>query len=68
MNPIQLVDLRVGLVRSVKNHENADSLFVEEIDLGEDLPRTVVRGLLKYMKPENLLNKKVIVVCNLKPA
>jgi glutamyl-tRNA synthetase len=65
---IQRIDLRVGLIVSVKKHPDADSLYVEEIDLGEEKPRTVVSGLVKYLQPEQLLNKKVVVVCNLKPA
>ncbi|RKP15946.1 hypothetical protein ROZALSC1DRAFT_25848 [Rozella allomycis CSF55] len=48
-DPVQLVDLRVGKVLSVKRHENADSLYVEQIDLGEDQPRTVVSGIVKYI-------------------
>ncbi|RKP15600.1 nucleic acid-binding protein, partial [Rozella allomycis CSF55] len=45
-DPVQLVDLRVGKVLSVKRHENADSLYVEQIGLGEDQPRTVVSGIV----------------------
>ncbi|KAJ3278683.1 hypothetical protein HK104_002106 [Borealophlyctis nickersoniae] len=44
------------------------SLYVEEIDLGEEKPRTVVSGLVKYMKPEELQNRHVVLLCNLKPA
>ncbi|KAJ3120022.1 hypothetical protein HK100_000062 [Physocladia obscura] len=62
------LDLRVGYITSVKKHPDAESLFVEEIDVGEDKPRTVVSGLVKYMKEEDLLNRKVVLLCNLKPA
>ena len=37
------VDLRVGVVRKVYEHPDADSLFVEEIDIGEEEPRTICR-------------------------
>lgn len=30
-------------------------------------PRTIVSGLTKYCTPESLLNRNVIVLCNLKP-
>ena len=38
---VDMLDIRVGQVVSVKQHPNADSLYVEEIDLGEDKPRQV---------------------------
>ena len=34
-------DLRVGKIVSVEKHPDADSLYVEQIDVGEDKPRTV---------------------------
>ena len=36
----------------VKVHPDADSLYVESIDVGEAEPRTVVSGLVKYMTLE----------------
>ncbi len=62
------LDIRVGRVLSVERHPEADSLYVESIDLGEDAPRTVVSGLVKFMKEEDLLNQYVVLLCNLKPA
>jgi aminoacyl tRNA synthase complex-interacting multifunctional protein 1 len=62
------IDLRVGVIVKIARHENADSLYVEQIDLGEEQPRTVCSGLVKWLKEDQLLNKKVICVCNLKPA
>ncbi|KAJ3393939.1 hypothetical protein HDU80_010629 [Chytriomyces hyalinus] len=62
------LDLRVGLITKVEKHPQADSLFVEEVDLGEDKPRTVVSGLVKYMKAEDMQNRLVVLLCNLKPA
>lgn len=38
---VSLLNLQVGQIVSVKQHPNADSLYVEEIDLGEDKPRQV---------------------------
>lgn len=34
---------------AVKRHPDADSLYVETIDVGEPEPRTVVSGLVNYM-------------------
>lgn len=38
---VDLLDIRVGQILKVSQHPNADSLYVEEIDLGEDKPRQV---------------------------
>jgi methionine--tRNA ligase beta chain len=62
-----VLELRVGKILSCKKHPNADTLLVEEIDIGEDSPRTIVSGLVKYYQPEELISRKVVVVCNLKP-
>lgn len=65
---IDAVDIRVGLITSVGPHPNADSLYVEEIDVGEDTPRQVVSGLRKFVPLEKMEKRRVVVVCNLKPA
>ncbi|XP_074571244.1 putative methionine--tRNA ligase isoform X1 [Curcuma longa] len=62
------LDIRVGLIKNVQKHPDADSLYVEEIDVGEESPRTVVSGLVKYIPLEEMQNRKVCVLCNLKPA
>ena len=38
---VDLLDIRVGQIVKVAQHPNADALYVEEIDLGEDKPRQV---------------------------
>ncbi|KAF3781727.1 putative methionine--tRNA ligase [Nymphaea thermarum] len=65
---ISRLDIRVGLVTKVQKHPHADSLYVEEIDVGEASPRTVVSGLVKYIPLKDMQNRKVCVLCNLKPA
>lgn len=64
----QKLDIRVGKIVAVSKHPDADALYVEKIDLGEPEPRTVVSGLVQYVTEEVLLNKKVVVLCNLKAA
>ncbi|GKF75866.1 probable methionine--tRNA ligase, partial [Tanacetum coccineum] len=61
-------DIRVGVIREVKKHPDADSLYVEMIDVGKEQPRTVVSGLVKYIPLGEMQNRKVSVLCNLKPA
>jgi len=47
---VSRLDLRVGLIRKAWRHPDADSLYVEEMDLGEESgPRTVVSGLVKHI-------------------
>ncbi|KZO89799.1 nucleic acid-binding protein [Calocera viscosa TUFC12733] len=62
-----MIDLRVGHILSVERHPDADSLYVEQIDVGEPEPRTVCSGLVHYIPIEQVRDRDVIVVCNLKP-
>ncbi|KAJ2698613.1 G4 quadruplex nucleic acid binding protein [Coemansia sp. IMI 203386] len=63
-----MIDLRVGHIVNVKKHDDADSLYVETIELGEPEPRTVVSGLVRFIPIEQMQNRDVVLVCNLKPA
>jgi methionine--tRNA ligase beta chain len=63
-----ILDLRVGVILSVAPHPNADSLYVESIDVGEAAPRQVVSGLRKFVSEADMQGRRVVVVCNLKPA
>jgi len=59
----------VGKIVEVKRHPDADSLYVEKIDLGElSGPRTIVSGLVNFVPLEEMENRMVIVLANLKPA
>jgi methionine--tRNA ligase beta chain len=64
--PISAVDIRVGRVNKVWVHPEADKLFWEEIDVGEDEPRQIASGLRPYMSAEDLEGRMVLVLCNLK--
>ena len=44
--------MRVGLIRTAKRHPDADGLYVEEVDVGEEKPRTVISGLVKFIPEE----------------
>ncbi|XP_062846806.1 tyrosine--tRNA ligase, cytoplasmic [Trichomycterus rosablanca] len=61
------LDLRVGKIVSVEKHPDADSLYLEKIDVGEEQPRTVVSGLVAYITQEELQDRLVVLLCNLKP-
>eukprot|EP00124_Ichthyophonus_hoferi_P002923 Ihof_evm1s224 gene=Ihof_evmTU1s224 len=64
---ISRIDLRIGRIITAKAHPDADSLYVEEIDVGEETPRTVVSGLKNFIPIEDMQNRMVVVMCNLKP-
>ena len=42
--------------------------YVEEVDVGEEKPRTVISGLVKFIPEDEMQNRKAIMLCNLKPA
>ena len=65
---VGILDIRVGKIVQVERHPEADGLYVEQIDLGEGKPRTVVSGLVKHVPIDQMLNRKVVVLCNLKPS
>lgn len=76
-----IIDLRVGHILRAVNHPNADSLYVSTIDCG-DAPdtentsldeatgktvRTVCSGLNGLVPLEEMQNRKIVAICNLKP-
>ncbi|XP_051473451.1 aminoacyl tRNA synthase complex-interacting multifunctional protein 1 isoform X1 [Apus apus] len=65
---VSSLDLRVGCIITAKKHPDADTLYVEEVDVGEASPRTVVSGLVKHVPLDQMQNRMVILLCNLKPA
>jgi len=68
LTELSRLEIRVGKIVEIAKHPEADSLFVEKVDCGEPTgPRTIVSGLVKYCTAEQLLNRKVTVLCNLKP-
>ncbi|EFP89617.1 methionyl-tRNA synthetase [Puccinia graminis f. sp. tritici CRL 75-36-700-3] len=63
-----MIDMRVGKIIHVEKHPDADSLYVEKIDFGEPEPRTVVSGLVNYIPIEEMRDRLLVGICNLKPA
>lgn len=61
------LDLRVALVEKVEVVPKADKLYVLNLDLGNE-KRVIVSSIRENYKPEELEGKKIIVLCNLKPA
>eukprot|EP00339_Tiarina_fusa_P013680 CAMPEP_0116996696 /NCGR_PEP_ID=MMETSP0472-20121206/410_1 /TAXON_ID=693140 ORGANISM="Tiarina fusus, Strain LIS" /NCGR_SAMPLE_ID=MMETSP0472 /ASSEMBLY_ACC=CAM_ASM_000603 /LENGTH=428 /DNA_ID=CAMNT_0004695391 /DNA_START=9 /DNA_END=1296 /DNA_ORIENTATION=+ len=63
---ISALDIRVGMILKVWPHPEAEKLFCEEIDVGEDAPRQIASGLRPFYKQEDLDGRRVVVLCNLK--
>ena len=61
------VNLVVGKILEAQNHPDADKLLVFKVDIGEAEPRTIISGIKKWYKAEDLIGKNVIVVKNLAP-
>jgi len=63
---VSRLDIRVGRILNVKKHEQADTLYIEQVDIGEAEPRQVVSGLAKFIPIEEMQNRLVLLVANLK--
>ena len=61
------LDLRVAKVVAAEKVEKADKLLKLTLDLAGNT-RTIVSGIAKSYKPEDMVGKNVIVIANLKPA
>lgn len=68
VEPVTRLDIRVGKILSCEKHPDADALYLEQIDVGEAEPRTVISGLANFVPLEEMQGRMVAVVCNLKPA
>ncbi|XP_052188407.1 uncharacterized protein LOC127798804 isoform X2 [Diospyros lotus] len=64
---VSLLKIQVGFIRKAWKHPSADSLLVEEIDIGDAKLRQVVSGLAKYCSPDELMNCRVVLITNVKP-
>lgn len=61
------VDLRVVEILAAEPVPKTDKLMKIQVSLGDE-ERTVVSGIAKHYKPEDLIGKHVVLVANLKPA
>ena len=67
-DPFSKFDLRVAKVLDVKDHPNADTLYMLHIDLGKLGKRVIVAGMKPHYTKDEIKDKKIIIVTNLKPA
>lgn len=61
------IELKVGEVLSCGPVKDSKKLLCSKVKVGDQV-RQIVSGIHKAYTPEEMVGKKVIVVCNLKPA
>lgn len=61
------LNLKVAEIIEIKEHPNAEKLYVMQIDLGDER-RQLVAGLKGHYSIDELKNKKLVVITNLKYA
>lgn len=61
------LELKVARIIEVKDHPNADKLYILTIEL-DGSKKQLVAGIKNHYKPDELIDKQIIVVNNLEPA
>ncbi len=62
------VILKVAKIVDVEKHPQGDKLYILTLDLKEEQPRIIVSSIVPYYEAEQLKDKHIVVVSNLKPA
>lgn len=65
LDPTKL-EIRCGVVLKCWNHPGSEKLLCEEIDMGNGDVRQIASGIRPFYAAEQLVGKKVVVLCNLK--
>jgi methionyl-tRNA synthetase len=61
------VELRIGAIRECEEIPKSDKLLKLTVDFGLKGIRTILAGVKKWYKPEELIGKQTLFVYNLKP-
>jgi len=61
------LSLKIARIKEVKDHPNADKLYIVKVEIGGE-EKELVAGIKKAYKPEELSGKLVVVVDNMEPA
>jgi methionyl-tRNA synthetase len=61
------LEIKIAKILEVKDHPNADKLYVMIIDLGEKT-KQIVAGIKTSYKKEDLIGRQIVVIDNLEPA
>ena len=61
------IEFLVAQIKEVKEHPNADRLYVLQVDTGRDM-RQIVAGIRKAYTPQELIGRRIILIANMEPA
>ncbi len=61
------LSIKIAQIKEVRDHPNADKLYIMTIDIGGET-KQIVAGIKSYYRPEELKERKVVVIDNLEPA
>jgi methionine--tRNA ligase beta chain len=61
------IEFRVGKVIKAEDIEESDNLIKLIVDFGDKGERTILSGIKKWYKPQDLEGNLYIFVCNLEP-
>ena len=61
------LDIRVGTIKNCEKVKKANKLLKFTIDDGSGTDRTIVSGIAKFYKPEELIGKQVCFIANFAP-
>lgn len=67
INDFKKIELRVGKIISAEKIEKSKKLLRLKVKIGNKT-KQIVSGISEYYSPEELINKKIVVVNNLKPS
>ena len=61
------LEIKVGTIVDVKDHPDADKLYVLTVDIGTET-RQIVAGMKEYYTVDEIKGKQIVVIVNLEPA
>ncbi len=61
------IELKIARIKEVKEHPNADRLYILKVDVGGD-ERQLVAGIRSSYTNIELIGREVVIVSNLEPA
>ncbi|PIE97706.1 MAG: methionine--tRNA ligase [Treponema sp.] len=61
------IALKTAKIVAIEKHPDADKLYIEKLDDGSGVERTIISGLVPFLTEDELLGKTVIIADNLKP-
>ena len=63
----QKLNIKVGTIVEVERVPKTDKLYKLQVNIGEEKNVQVVSGLVQYYTEDELKNKRILILTNLKP-